>query len=130
MEKFSAFRVRWFPPYIYPPNIFIRTPAQGYRSVTAYLIMLIFLDFRRQPFLAPVPPLGAESVLTKILLPLRYILAIIRTSLVLLLALVYVASVRGVCLVLVKSYTDYFFHHLMHILSYQYLHCIAPLNTC
>jgi len=47
-----------------------------------------------------VPPLGAESILTKILLPLRYILAIFRTSLVLLLALVYVISVRGVCLVL------------------------------
>jgi hypothetical protein len=73
-------------------------------TVTAYLIIFIFLDFRRQPFLAPVPPLGAESVLTKVLLPLRYFLAIIRTSLVLLLALVYVISVRGVCLVLVKLY--------------------------
>ena len=100
-------------------------------TVTANLIIFIFLDFRRQPFLTPVPPLGAESVLTKILLPLRYLLAIIRTSLVLLLALLYVIFVRGVCLVLVKLLIYYFFHHLLiDILSYPYLHCIAPLNIC
>jgi hypothetical protein len=100
-------------------------------TVTAYLIIFIYLDCRRQPFLTPVPPLGTESVLTKILLPLRYILAIIRTSLVLLLALVYVISVRVVCLVLVKLYIYYFFHHLLiHIQSYPYLHCTAPLNIC
>ena len=120
--------------HIFIQLIFLSGPRhRDTGTVTACLIVLIFIDFRRQPFLTPVPPLGVESVFTKIFLPLRYILAIIRTSLVLLLALVYVISVGGVCLILVKSYFYYLFHHLLiHItpsLSYPYLHCIATLNT-
>ncbi|KAF8812348.1 hypothetical protein BYT27DRAFT_7132843 [Phlegmacium glaucopus] len=53
-----------------------------------------------QPFLTPVPPLGSALIITRVLLPFRYILAIIRTLLVLLLALVYVTLVRGICLIL------------------------------
>ena len=103
MEKFSAFRVRRYIHHKFTHLIFLSGPRHGDTgTLTAYRRVLIFIDFR-QPFLTPVPPLGAESVLTKIILPLRYILAIIRTLLVLLLALVYVISVRGVCLILVKS---------------------------
>lgn len=114
MEKFSAFRVRWYLHHKFIHLIFLSGPRhRDTGTVIAYLIALIFVDFRWQPFLPPVPPLGAASVFTKILLPLRYILAIIRTLLVLLLALVYVISVRGVCLILVKSFIHYFFHHLL-----------------
>ncbi|KJA29963.1 hypothetical protein HYPSUDRAFT_60806 [Hypholoma sublateritium FD-334 SS-4] len=51
-----------------------------------------------QPFLTPVPPLGSE-IIAKVTLPLRLLLGIIRTTLVLSLALLYVLVVRGVCLV-------------------------------
>ncbi|KDQ64853.1 hypothetical protein JAAARDRAFT_202123 [Jaapia argillacea MUCL 33604] len=51
-----------------------------------------------QPFLTPVPPLGSDAS-TKYLLPIAYILGILRTLLVLTLTLVYILLVRGVCLV-------------------------------
>jgi hypothetical protein len=69
-----------------------------------------------QPFLTPIPPLGAESILTKVLLPLRYISAILRTLLVLLLTLVYIASVRGVCLILLPIPPVY--RLVEHLLTY------------
>ncbi|KAH9482933.1 hypothetical protein JR316_0005033 [Psilocybe cubensis] len=51
-----------------------------------------------QPFLTPVPPLGAEFV-AKVTLPVRYILAVVRTALVLTLALIYIILVKGLFLV-------------------------------
>ncbi|KAF9482493.1 hypothetical protein BDN70DRAFT_875059 [Pholiota conissans] len=53
-----------------------------------------------QPFLTPVPPLGSE-LLARVVLPVRLALGLIRTALVLVLALLYVLLVQGVCMVFV-----------------------------
>lgn len=58
------------------------------------------LTFASKPFLTPVPPLGSDAT-TKVLLPFAYIIGIVRTALILVLALAYVVLVHGVCLVLV-----------------------------
>ncbi|KZT71583.1 hypothetical protein DAEQUDRAFT_665718 [Daedalea quercina L-15889] len=52
-----------------------------------------------QPFLRPVPPTGSE-VLTTIALPLGYVLAVLRTSLILILGILHAVVVEGVCLAL------------------------------
>ncbi|KAF8505586.1 hypothetical protein F5888DRAFT_1837178 [Russula emetica] len=52
-----------------------------------------------QPFLTPVPPLGSNAV-AKIALPLSYVLGIIRTTLVVAIAAVYLVFVSGVCTIL------------------------------
>ena len=101
------------------PNIFIRTRALGYRCCHCLSNISIYsVDFRWQPFLTPIPPLGSQLILAKVLLPLRYILATVRTLLVLLLALIYVVLVRGVCLILVKlPISSSFYHLLIYITS-------------
>ncbi|KAH7922444.1 hypothetical protein BV22DRAFT_1037467 [Leucogyrophana mollusca] len=52
-----------------------------------------------QPFLSPVPP-SETDVLATAFLPIRHLIGTLRTSLVLVLALVYLILVRGVCLIL------------------------------
>ncbi|KAF8484950.1 hypothetical protein DFH94DRAFT_717254 [Russula ochroleuca] len=52
-----------------------------------------------QPFLTPVPPLGS-SIVAKIALPLSYALGVIRTTLVVAIAAVYLVFVSGVCTIL------------------------------
>ncbi|KAI9512164.1 hypothetical protein F5148DRAFT_974063 [Russula earlei] len=52
-----------------------------------------------QPFLTPVPPLELNMV-ARITLPLSYILAVVRTTLIMVIAAVYVVFVSGVCTVL------------------------------
>ncbi|KAF5322698.1 hypothetical protein D9619_000453 [Psilocybe cf. subviscida] len=71
-----------------------------------------------QPFLTPVPPLGSD-LLAKATLPIRYPLAVIRTALVLVLALVYVLLVQGICLVFlpVASLYQLFTHLFTFILA-------------
>ncbi|KAF8913810.1 hypothetical protein CPB84DRAFT_1699095 [Gymnopilus junonius] len=68
-----------------------------------------------QPFLTPVPPLGSD-ILAKATLPVRYVLAIIRTTLILILGLVYVVLVRGFCLVLTPIPPLY--RHIEHLLTF------------
>ena len=55
-----------------------------------------------QPFLKPLPPGGSE-VLAQATLPLRYALAILRTALILVLALAYIVIVRVSLLIFVRS---------------------------
>ncbi|KAF8076287.1 hypothetical protein FPV67DRAFT_1407725 [Lyophyllum atratum] len=52
-----------------------------------------------QPFLTPVPPLGSD-LLAKITLPLRYVVGVVRTILVLLLLAIYTILVSGFCIIL------------------------------
>ncbi|KAF8639664.1 hypothetical protein AX17_000928 [Amanita inopinata Kibby_2008] len=52
-----------------------------------------------QPFLTPVPS-RAPHALANLLLPFRYLLAILRTALILLLLAIYAILVRGLCLCL------------------------------
>ncbi|KAG5644075.1 hypothetical protein DXG03_009165 [Asterophora parasitica] len=51
-----------------------------------------------QPFLTPVPPLGSD-LLAKATLPLRYVIGAVRTALVLVLLVLYVALVPGFCII-------------------------------
>ncbi|KAH7916202.1 hypothetical protein BJ138DRAFT_1053487, partial [Hygrophoropsis aurantiaca] len=53
-----------------------------------------------QPFLTPIPP-SETDVIAAALLPIRHIIGILRTSLILGLVFVYFLLVRGVCLVFV-----------------------------
>jgi len=53
-----------------------------------------------QPFLTPVPPVGSD-LLDKITLPLRFIFGVVRTTLVLVLLVVYVTIVQTLCFVLI-----------------------------
>ncbi|KAH9846943.1 hypothetical protein C2E23DRAFT_850603 [Lenzites betulinus] len=52
-----------------------------------------------QPFLRPVPPSGSE-VLATVISPLGYVLGLVKTVLLLGLALVYAVLVQGLCLIL------------------------------
>lgn len=54
----------------------------------------------------------ASDLLGKITLPLRYIIGLVRTVLVLLVVVVYVVVVQGLCLVLVSLPCDHFLHIL------------------
>ncbi|KAF9075938.1 hypothetical protein BDP27DRAFT_1314760 [Rhodocollybia butyracea] len=55
-----------------------------------------------QPFLTPVPPPSSHStVLSTALLPIRYIIGLIRLTIVLLLTVCYVLITKGVCSILV-----------------------------
>jgi len=51
-----------------------------------------------QPFLPPVPPVGS-GILVKVALPFGYVIGALRTLLLLALFMIYIALVRGVCLV-------------------------------
>ncbi|TFY72754.1 hypothetical protein EVG20_g255 [Dentipellis fragilis] len=53
-----------------------------------------------QPFLTPVPPVGSNALLTNLTLPLRYVVGIIRTLLIFILAALHIVLVEGVCLIL------------------------------
>ncbi|KII94745.1 hypothetical protein PLICRDRAFT_33557 [Plicaturopsis crispa FD-325 SS-3] len=53
-----------------------------------------------QPFLTPLPPLGSNA-LANALLPFGYVLAAIRTVLLIAATLLYVVVVRGICLVFI-----------------------------
>lgn len=58
-----------------------------------------------QPFLTPVSPAGSD-ILATALLPFGYVLAILRTALIVVLGVVYALSVGGVCMVLVSGLTS------------------------
>ncbi|KDR83847.1 hypothetical protein GALMADRAFT_54978 [Galerina marginata CBS 339.88] len=68
-----------------------------------------------QPFLTPIPPLGSD-LLAKVTLPLRYTLGIVRTTLILFLALVYVTLIEGLCLILLPIPSLY--RIVVHIFTY------------
>ncbi|KAI0375735.1 hypothetical protein BV20DRAFT_932606 [Pilatotrama ljubarskyi] len=51
-----------------------------------------------QPFLRPIPPAGSELLAT-VVSPVGYVLGVVKTALVLALALLYVLLVQGLCLV-------------------------------
>ncbi|THH33586.1 hypothetical protein EUX98_g559 [Antrodiella citrinella] len=51
-----------------------------------------------QPFLTPLPPAGSELLAT-ILLPVGYVVGVIRTALIVALGVIYVVLVSGVCTV-------------------------------
>jgi len=58
-----------------------------------------------QPFLRPIPPTGSETLLN-VALPVRLLVGVVRTLLVLLLGLFYVLLVEGVCQALYHSCTE------------------------
>jgi hypothetical protein len=59
-----------------------------------------------QPFLTPVPPLGSESVLAKLLLPIGYVVGAIRTVVLLAIVLLYAILVIPLNLLLVSTGLD------------------------
>jgi hypothetical protein len=55
----------------------------------------------RQPFLTPVPPVGSDAIASA-LLPIGYALGVVRTTLIVALALLYTVVVHGVFIILVR----------------------------
>ena len=103
MEKYSAFRVRPLSLALERVLMAFGTGSwHGYpgSSLADHRITNPGLTFAFKPFLTPVPPLGSDAT-AKVLLPFAYIIGIVRTALVLVLALAYAVLVHGVCLVLV-----------------------------
>jgi hypothetical protein len=58
-------------------------------------------DSTLQPFSTPLAPVSS-NVLERFTLPFRYLLGVVRTSLILVLALVYIVLVWGLCMILVR----------------------------
>jgi hypothetical protein len=77
-----------------------RTPEPEYRCVQVRKIANP-LTHVRQPFLTPVPPLGSNTV-AKIAFPLLYALGVIRTTVIVAIATLYLVLVSGLCTVLVR----------------------------
>ncbi|GLB33708.1 hypothetical protein LshimejAT787_0105920 [Lyophyllum shimeji] len=67
-----------------------------------------------QPFLTPVPPTGTD-LLAKVTLPLRYVVGVARTTLVLALLLLYAALVPGLCIIFAPIPALY--RAIVHILT-------------
>ena len=64
------------------------------------ILWLLTMGSYGQPFLTPVPPNGSD-VLATMLLPFGYVIGVIRTLVIILLALLYALLVHGLCLLLV-----------------------------
>ncbi|KAF9469103.1 hypothetical protein BDZ94DRAFT_1245371 [Collybia nuda] len=67
-----------------------------------------------QPFLTPIPPLGSDF-LAKATLPLRLIIGLIRTTLILLLIPIYLVLVPGLCTLLVPL--PFLYHPVSHFFT-------------
>ena len=105
MEKFSAYRVFFLKsrllPFSYTYTTLSRTQGLEFKCVlNSKVILSIQLTFFLQPFLTPVSP----HSLSNIFLPLRVIIGILRSTLILVLFLLYLLLVPPLTFLLASRF--------------------------